>query len=561
MEIVDEIHRSDYDSSACMDREPVPLSTQKRMKFETLDIEPQKNPAVLNTATWEPSGAWKKISAMDGSFFLSVLKAIRGEHSLPLHKHCILYSGSFAGYQEKAFALAKLEDGQHVFIEMCTNGADSPLSKPIGIRSLSNDTRLAAYRADAETIGPYVSLLRSDKGPKALGAVSRLGIGSRMTTTAWPGVWRALNRCNLRSNPIQNSVREVNLLEDVLAGRPARLNYMANFGRVEEGHTGSTFEGLWVAGVLEALKADSAPPYGADADHITVRRGDENLIYAKRVIEAARCYTFFTLDVSDLLDYEKSFTDRYRFALEVVEELADHIATTKNGAPFDLELSMDETPSGIDTFSCLTSEKELAFLLRELHRRRIPVTHIAPNFGVEKEYDYRGRDGLDGLEYRIRGLCQCADEFGVQLDCHSGDDLQSETRKVVGRAAKRNIHFKISPTLQIIFADVLNAFDPERFRFWWDDTLDYARREAQAGSDFAAECLRRYETGRNKTPSPSHDVFHYYGFATVGRRDDKGQFIHRHKFYGLPEDFYRLYQDRVALYLSEVASDVFGEVL
>ena len=108
---------------------------------------------------------------------------------------------------------------------------------------------------------------------------------------------------------------------------------------------------------------------------------------------------------------------------------------------------------------------------------------------------------------------------------------------------------------------MLNAFDPERFHFWWDDTLDYARREAQAGSDFAVECLWRYETGRNQTPSPSHDVFHYYGFATVGRRDDTGQFIHRHKFYGLPGDFYRLYQDRVALYLSEVASDVFGEAL
>jgi hypothetical protein len=186
------------------------------------------------------------------------------------------------------------------------------------------------------------------------------------------------------------------------------------------------------------------------------------------------------------------------------------------------------------------------------------VTHIAPNFGVEKEFDYRGQDGLNGLEKRIRGLCQCASEFDVLLDCHSGDDLKSETRKVVGRAANGKIHFKISPALQIIFAEVLNEYDPEKFRFWWDDTLDYARREAAAGSDFAADCLRQYDINSDKTPSPKHAVFHYYGFATVGRRDESGQFIHRQKFYELSEEFYKLYQDRVALYLGDVASDVFG---
>jgi hypothetical protein len=146
------------------------------------------------------------------------------------------------------------------------------------------------------------------------------------------------------------------------------------------------------------------------------------------------------------------------------------------------------------------------------------------------------------------------------LDCHSGDDLKSETRKVVGRAAKGNIHFKISPALQIIFAEVLNKYDPEKFRFWWDDTLDYARREAAAGSDFATDCLQQYDRNNNKTPSPGHAVFHYYGFATVGRRDEKGQFIHRQKFYELPEDFYKLYQDRLVQYLSEVTNDVFGSI-
>lgn len=560
-EIVDARERMDYHSQTQEDREFVHQYSQRRMKFETLEIEPQKNPAVLDAVMWDSTSAWDCLSSVEESFFLSVLKAIRERHPLPLDRRCVIYTGSCAEYGGKIFSLAKLADGQHIFIECGTDGADGPLKGPIGIRSLSDGTRLAAYRTDAAGIECYVSLIKPDKGPKALGTIPRLGIGSRMTTAAWPGVWRALSQCHVRSNPIQNSVREVNLLQDVLAGRPARLNYMANFGRVEEGHTGSTFEGLWVAGLLEALKADSAPPFGADADHITVRRGDDDLAHAKRVIEAARLYTFFTLDVSDLLDYETSLMDKYWLALDVVEKLSIHIAEIKKGKTFDLELSIDETPSGVDTFNCLTCEDELEFLLRELQRRQIPVTHIAPNFGVEKEFDYRGPDSLEGLEKRIRGLCQSAGEFGVMLDCHSGDDLTSQTRKVVGRAAKGNIHFKISPVLQILFAEVLNAFDPEMFRFWWDDTLDYARREAKAGSEFAADCLRHYNATTNRTPSPDHAVFHYYCFATVGRRDEKGQYIHRQKFYELPEDFYQLYQDRVAGYLEEVVNDVFGDVL
>ena len=426
---------------------------------------------------------------------------------------------------------------------------------------------MAAYRADAASIDRYVSLIKPDKGPKALGAVPRLGIGSRMSTTAWPGVWRAIDRYNFKANPIQNSVREINVLEDTLAGRPARLNYLANFGRVEEGHTGSTFQGLWVAGLLEALKTDSSSPYGADADHITVRRGDGDMAHAKRVIEAARLYTFFTLDVSDLLDYDamsvspvgrEGLEGKYWRALDAMEQLANHLVMIKKGIPFDLELSIDETPSGVDALTCLTSEAELDFLLREMQKRQIPITHIAPNFGIEKGFDYRGSDGLNGLEKRIRDLYHCAGEFDVLLDCHSGDDLTSETRKAVGRATEGNVHFKISPELQMLFAEVLNEFDPGLFRFWWDDTLDYARREAEAGSDFATHCLRQFETSSDRAPSPGHAVFHYYGFATVGRRDNKGQFIHRQKFYELPEDFYTLYQDRVALYLGEVARDVFG---
>jgi len=249
---------------------------------------------------------------------------------------------------------------------------------------------------------------------------------------------------------------------------------------------------------------------------------------------------------------------KYWPALNAVEQLSNHIRTVKNEVPFDLELSIDETPPGVDAFTCLTTESELMFLMLELQRRRIPVTHIAPNFGIEKGRDYRGQDGLVGLEKRIRGLCDISREFGLMLDCHSGDDLKSATRQAVGRATQGHIHFKVSPALQVIFAETMKDVEPKRFRFWWDDTLDYARREAAACSDFAAECLSRYRASSNPEPSPGHAVFHYYNFATVGKRDQNGQFVHREKFYDMPADFYREYQRRIRSYLCEVAADVFN---
>lgn len=582
------------------------------MRFEKIEIEPRTNPAVLETATWEPKSAWDAVCAVNESYWNLVVKAVREGHSLPIDQRCIVFAGSFAKYQANVFFLAGLADGQQVFValgtpysELKTDGKDSPLGKPINSRTLKDETCLAVYRTDSATVDRYVSLIRTDKGPKPLGATPRLGVGSRMTVAAWPGVWRAMDKCNFCANPIQNSVREVNLLDDLLAGRQPRYNYLANFGKVPEGHTGSTFEGLWVAGVLEALKAASSPAFGADADHITIRREANAINHAKRVIEADHRYTFFTLDVSDLLNYDAMevssesasleylsnyiakpkqqsevlvyYTDKRHFAgrkyrldkatigrlvgkywkaLDAVEQLSGHINTVRNGVPFDLELSIDETPPGIDAFTCLTTDIELIFLLNELQRRQIPVTHIAPNFGVEKGLDYRGQDGLAALEKRVRTLYDISCEFGLMLDCHSGDDLKSATRQVFGRATQGHIHFKVSPALQVIFAEMMNDIDPQRFSFWWNDTLDYARREAAAGSVFAAECLRQYETDVDPTPSPRHVVFHYYNFATVGRRDSNGQFIHREKFYDLSAEFYREYQRRVCEYLREVAADV-----
>ncbi|MCU0914814.1 MAG: hypothetical protein MUC88_09655 [Planctomycetes bacterium] len=530
------------------------------MRFGQLEIDPAVNPAILDTVTWDADGARRLLSAVEKPYWLAVRRAVMEGGSVPRHSECTVYPGSWAQWGASACSLARLTDGQHVFIEIgpgAGRGANLLHVIPVG-----DDMHLKVGAADAVTTRDWVRAVRPDKAPRALGAVPRLGIGTRMSTSVWPGIWRAMDEGKFAANAIQNSVRELNLLDDVLAGWPARTNYLYGFGTLAEGHTGSTFEGLWLAGVIEALKTDSLPVYGADADHVTVRREPGGLERAKRIIDAARDYTFFTLDVSDIVDYAATGADRharkYAQALDVVAELSACLRGLKGGTPFDLELSIDECPPRLDTATCLTSPAELLFLIEQLRRRAVPVTHIAPNVGIVKGQDYTGADGPAGFARRIRGLQDSAAAQGIMLDIHSGDDLRSAARQAIGRATGGRVHFKVSPSLQVILGEVLHDVSPERFRFWWDDTLAYARREAAAGSEFAARCLREYEASGDPAPAPHHSVFHHYNFASVGRRDDDGRFVHRDKFYDLPPEFLCEYHRRISRFLCAVAADVFG---
>jgi hypothetical protein len=533
------------------------------MRFGQLEIDPAVNPAVLDTVTWDSERARRMIDSVEPAYWGAVREALLQEQPVPCHESCTVYRGSCACRGQTVSFLAGLADGQYVFVEITAPHDSGGLGTPMQARALGEDMRLAVYAADGATVRRYVSAIRPDKAPRALGAVPRLGLGTRMSTSVWPGIWRAMDESRFCANAIQNSVRELNLLEDVLAGRPARSNYLYGFGTLHEGHTGSTFEGLWVAGVIEALKTETQPAYGADADHITVRRGPGGIERAQRVIDAARDYTFFTLDVSDVVDYAatadaRGLVDKYATALGAVEELASHLGRLKGETPFDLELSIDECPAQMDAALCLTTEAELTFLIEELRRRGIGVTHIAPNVGIVKGQDYEGAAGLAGFEHRIRRLHEIAAGQGVILDFHSGDDLRRAARQTLGRATSGRCHFKVSPALQVIFGAVLHEFDPERFRLWWEDTLAYARREAAAGSEFAARCLREYESGSDPAPASHHAVFHHYNFASVGRRDENGQFVRRKMFYDLPGEFYRQYHERIRQFLCGVAADVFG---
>ncbi|MDD5705294.1 MAG: tagaturonate epimerase family protein [Kiritimatiellae bacterium] len=538
------------------------------MKFGELEMEPERNPAVLDTATWAPAAAVATVRAI-GARWLDVRRALATGAPVPSLKAATVHAASHARCGDASLFLVELPDAQQTLVCVGPGGAGDILGVPLARVPLDAGTETSVYAADAANVAGFCRLMNPVNAPRALGRTPRLGIGVRMTTAVWPGIFDAMGQADFAANTIQNSVRELNLLDALLAARPAPKNYACGFGEIETGYTGSSFEGLWLAGVLAALRHDRPLRYGADADHIQVKRADAGLAQAKRVLDAARYYTFYTIDVSDVLDYavlsdgargggsDARFAAKYTAAMDALTALVEHLNQLKRGQPFDLELSIDEHPAEVGAFDCLTSDEELSFVLRELQRRGLPVTHIAPNLGMEKGVDFRHPDGLEGLYRRTRAQHALAERFGCMLDIHSADDLGPAVRETLRKATGGRVHYKISPSLQLLFAEVLRDFHPDLYQRWWRDAEAYARRSAEGGSAFAAECLAA-ETPVGHLPTPSHPVFHHYSFAFVGRRDGAGRFVNRPEFYSLSQAFYRAYRDRVSERLVQLAHEVFG---
>ena len=564
----------------------------------TYKFDPAHNPGILDTATWDRDSAVSYLKSV--ADWNAVCSAALSSDTLPSVGGITLFSPSLIRRGFADFFLAMLPDNQQIIVEIGGGGGKELFGEPLYTASVTPKLTLNAYPAASRNVDRYFADLLPGKGMRAIGCVPRIGVGTRMTTSVFPAAFDSMKRVGYAANIIQNSVRELNFMDDLVKGVPPLKNYACGFGTIETGYTGSSFEGLWLSGALSLLQHNPALDCGSDADHLQVKRGAEGLALAKRYIDSARYYSFYTLDMADILDYgalaageteaaeylskvpsdERSaylayhkapavyggveyrltdgevgrFTAKYHNALESLGVLSSYINELKEGRAYDLEFTIDEHPPEVAAFDCLTTSKEVLFVLRELARRGLPVTHVATNLGQEKGFDYRCPDGLEGLEKRLSEQFAIAEEFGVLLDVHSADDLTSPVRKVIKKATGGKIHYKVSPMLQLLYADVLKDYHPDLFNRWYDDAVAYAEREAEAGSDFAAACLKNDE---GKARDVHNEVFHHYSFAYVGKRDDEGRFLWRDEFYRLSPEFYAAHEKRISDFLSDIASDLF----
>jgi hypothetical protein len=244
-------------------------------------------------------------------------------------------------------------------------------------------------------------------------------------------------------------------------------------------------------------------PFGADADHLKTESDVD--------ITARAGFVFFTIDPSDFVDQQADNYDRveieskfrsitgdnvegirdvlkcyrektYEFeadpegfqvvfddlslkraavkygrALGHTYKLARHIAKVMGHRPFEIELSVDETPQP-------TSVLEHLFIALELERHGVSVVSIAPRFvgSFEKGVDYKGDISL--FERSLTQHAAIAERCGpYKLGVHSGSD-KFGIYPSIGRICNGRFHVKTAGTSYLEALRVVCRADKTFFR-------------------------------------------------------------------------------------------------
>ncbi len=605
-----------------------PLSAQE-VKAGQVTFRPAFSPAVLDTGTWNVAQAKAYLQGSAAFLGPTALKIMNGTLPAPeaSSENLTLFPASIKQHNGFHYVLAQFSDGQRALLSVGVGNDSSEVLRGrfsgVHVEHLGqapgSPVWVALIPATIDNIRYFVENVAPTMGPRAMGATPRLGVGDRMTRLVFPGAFDALADMKLPANIIQNSIgRELAPIHRLLSSDPPPQTYLPGLGTLYTGHTGSSIEGLWLEGVLWGIQLGAeAAPWGADADHAPVKRsaGSEGMDRAKELLACSRDYTFFTMDTSDLFDYQSAklegvdlqaafertiasaserkellqthtrvfdapaikgstgrhytpteeqimrFVVKYWQGLSAAQELNGYIATLRHGRGYDFEFSMDERPLDISALESVTPDEEVIFVLRELQNRGVRVTHVAPNFGVEKGHDYSLPDGRIGLEQRSGRMAAIARQFEVTLDYHSGDDLARETRQGIARGTGGILDYKISPILQTLYAQVLADLEPKRFRWWWDLTRKWTEQEAGRGEKTAEKYLkelaeREASEGTRFQPHVEDHFFWNYCFAVVGAKDKDGQWLYREQFYEVPTAVEQEIRKRTRDYNVQLAQDV-----
>jgi hypothetical protein len=315
--------------------------------------------------------------------------------------------------------------------------------------------------------------------PQPLGLNPSFGLGDRIGL-ATSGHARAVADAKGKILPVfaQQSIREMSR-----TARTAR--------EVMDDATWGVFRAGWIH------------PFGADADHLKTKSDVE--------MTAQAGFVFFTIDPSQYVDHQADNYDpikieekfqnlidskidgapdfiklyqgetfkiedeletirvtfdelslkraaiKYGRALTHTYQMAHHVVKAMGPRPFELEISVDETPQP-------TSILEHLFLALELQRHAIPIVSLAPRFvgDFEKGIDYKG--DISVFEKSLKQHVTIAKQFGpYKIGVHSGSDKFS-IYPCIGRICEGRFHVKTAGTSYLEALRVVCRIDKEFFR-------------------------------------------------------------------------------------------------
>ncbi len=327
--------------------------------------------------------------------------------------------------------------------------------------------------------------------PQTLGVTSTFGFGDRIGL-ATPGHAMAAASAKGKILPVfaQQSIREMSRTERTAC-------------EVMDDATWGVFRAGWIL------------PFGADADHLKTKSDVE--------VTAQAGFVFFTIDPSEYVDqkaddYDESQMEgkfreliddkvegasdfiklyrgktfeidnghekirvpfdelslkhaavKYGRALAHTYDIAGHVTKYMGSRPFELEISVDETPQP-------TSPLEHLFVALELKRHDTSIVGLAPRFvgDFEKAVDYKG--DLSLFDESLRQHMAIAEQFGpYKISVHSGSDKLS-VYPSFGRICKGRFHVKTAGTSYLEALRAVCRVDKEFFR----SVIQFARQRFEA---------------------------------------------------------------------------------
>ncbi len=420
-------------------------------------------------------------------------------HSLGLRTGMYVYAESLCGDTHRLFFMGKR--GADRMVGCLAKAAVEP-----GISGQVHDLALADGTRCSVTVGP-TNAPQAERLRRALPCLTP--VPCALAKSAGTG-----DRLGLATPGHIQAFRTAARTLDRVPAQPPIFPILAQQSMRENDRTGRSPQEVLDDAMWGVLQAGWTDGYGADADHL------------KTPAEVDLChgvgYTFFTIDPGDrvddaantasmptvsakvaALDWEtldsspadlvSRLADRtialetgavalaaedvlraaakYGPALAHTVRMARRLAALRGNAPYDLEVSVDETAT-------VTSLPEHIYLAHEMQRLQIPCTSMAPRYvgRFEKGVDYIG--DLDVFARTFAEHVAVARLYGpYKLSLHSGSDKFSIYR-IAAEIAGHLIHLKTAGTSYLEAVRTVGYLEPDLFR---------------AVMDFA---LERYETDR-----------------------------------------------------------------
>ncbi len=176
---------------------------------------------------------------------------------------------------------------------------------------------------------------------------------------------------------------------------------------------------------------------------------------------------------------------KYGAALARAARLHAHLRSRFGDAPFDLEISVDETDTP-------TTPAQHRFIALELHRLGISFIGLAPRFVGDfyKGVDYAGDTEAFARDYAAHAAI--AEELGpYKLSVHSGSDKLAIYPYIQQRTPEY-VHVKTSGTSWLEALRVIARHAPGLFRRILDLAMDgYAENRQSYHLDGRVECIPR----------------------------------------------------------------------